>query len=70
LICDTLHDLIWRAIHRFGLDARVDLVIDIIYNDKFIMRERDFCCEPIQFTNGRDTLGDSVSRRASAECDQ
>jgi hypothetical protein len=44
---NILHDVIRRAVYRFRLDAGVDLVVDVIHDDKIIKRESDLSGEPI-----------------------
>src|SRR6185503_8828026 len=41
LFCNILHDFIGHAIHSFGLDARINTVVDVIDDDEFFKRQRD-----------------------------
>src|ERR1700752_5223923 len=62
LVCNVLNYFIGDAIHRFGLDPRIDAIVDVIHNDKFFLGERDLSGEPIQLTDGCDALCDFVKR--------
>jgi len=60
LPCDLPHHIIGHAVHRPGLNAGVDAVVDIVHDDEFFEREGDFGREPVQSTDGSDALGDVV----------
>lgn len=57
---DAVHDFIGRAVHSSGLDAGVNLVIDVIHDDEFFEGQGNLGGEPIESANGCDALGDVV----------
>lgn len=60
LICHFPHHLIGDSIHGFGLDAGVNLVVDVIHSDEVFVCQRNFGGEPVEAADGGDASGDVV----------
>ena len=58
-----MHDLIGSAVDGFGLDAGVNLIIDVVHDDEIVEGEGDLSGEPIQFADGCDLFCDLVNGR-------